>query len=82
MITYEINKDHASISTEKQTVKFDSEFTLVKPTTTLTDYYFSHWQIKETSEKFTDESVYSIPKDVTLVAVWAPVGGSEWSPNG
>ena len=81
VITYEINKEHASITAETQKVTFDKEFTLLTPTTTRSDVKFSHWCIKGTNDKFAADTVYNIPDDVTLVAKWVPVGGGEWSEN-
>ena len=81
VISYEVNKEHASISAQSQTVTFDSEFTLPTPTTTLVNYTFSHWKLKSNGEKFSDNTVYSIDSDIVIVAVWKPIGGSDWSEN-
>lgn len=81
VITYEVNTEHASVSANSQTVTFNSEFTLLTPTTTLSNYTFSHWKLKDSGAEFSDNTVYSLARDIVVVAVWKPVGGSDWSDN-
>ena len=81
-INYEIKENWESISATSQIVTFGEEFTLLVPTNKNTKLVFDGWTVKDTNEAFTDDGVYSVVGNVTLVATWKVAdNGGEWSDN-
>lgn len=79
-IYYEVS-DFVSITAKSQTVTFNANTVLYRPTHVFSTVEFVCWKIKDKDVVFSD-GVYNIVGDVTLVADWHIVDDSEWSPQG
>ena len=78
-IYYELENINATIIATTQTITFDSNVTLYKPTSLVENIVFDYYTIKGTEDVFSD-GIYKIAGDVTLVAHWKiQDDGSEWS---
>lgn len=74
-ITYVLDKQGATISSDAQTVKYDSNFSLLIPS--CDGYQFNGWKIQGTNTTFSNGK-WTRLEDITLVASWEMM---EWTPN-
>lgn len=76
LITYELNNDNATISSNIQMVKYNESYILLIPS--CEGFEFQGWKIKN-ANIFLESGKWTYLNNITLVAQWEKLGG--WTKN-